>query len=117
MKKEKRFKFTPQVFLRLVIFIIIVFFAFNYLSQKQSPQVLGDLTLKPYSDWAYSQLPPASRNLVENFSSNPSVMEIQKKIDDVKLQLNGFPDTQIKEIQKQIIQNVSDKLIKSIENK
>lgn len=120
MKKEKSFKLTPQVLIRLVIFTFILFLSFNYLSSNSTykiPNILGDFTLKPYTDSIYQQLPPDSRNLIENFYDNPTVKDVQSQLNNLKAQLNGFPETQIKEIQKTIVKNVSDKLIESIENK
>jgi len=121
IKSEKKsFRFTPQVLIRLVIFCVAVYYSFSYLMTSSgtlaTPSILGTQTVKPYSDWLYQQLPPESRNLVENFNQNPTVVYVENKINDFKTQLNGFPETQIKEIQKQLVKNISDKLIESIEN-
>lgn len=121
IKSEKKsFRFTPQVLIRLIIFVVVVYYLFNYFMTQAGtvtpPSVLGTQTVKPYSDWLYQKLPPESRDLVENFHQNPTVIQVENKINDLKSQLNGFPQTQIKEIQKQLVKNISDKLIESIEN-
>jgi len=114
--KKKEFKFTPQVFFRLVLFIIIIVISFSYLSQGQMPNVLGDFTVQPYLDTVYQQLPPSSRDFIENYSTNSTVIEINKQIENLKSQTQDFPNRQIKEIQKEIVRSLSDKLIQIIDN-
>ncbi|MPM61366.1 hypothetical protein SDC9_108224 [bioreactor metagenome] len=121
MSKKKEFHFTFGVFLRLLIFFLIIYFSINYfVSQKDNsfsstidstlaideetknnlfPQFLGNI---------YSKLPEDSRYQIEHLNQNPTVVYLQN-------QLDGFPQKQIKELQKMIVKNVSDNIIKNID--
>lgn len=122
--KDNTFRFTFKVLVRLVIFSIFLWYAFGYLSsqtdQSQNlniPPILSDTSAKPYLDTVYQQLPPESRATLENLDQNPVIITLKSKIGEIQQQLNGFPQTQIKEIQKAVIKNISDKLIESIDTK
>ena len=114
MVKEKKFHFSFKVFVRLLIFTLIIYFSINWFSsQKQS--VLGDVditlldeeTKNTFFTNLYKKLPENSRYQIDNFFKNTSAV-IQQK-------LNGFPQKQIKEIKKAVIKNVSDDIIKNID--
>lgn len=123
--KEKHQGFGFQTLLRVIIFLLIVFFLINYFAQKAGqneksgfPSVLGDQTLKPYSDWALQQIPPESRQTLQDLPHSPAIIQLQGKISEIQNKyLDGFPDKQIKEIQKAVIKDVSNRLIENIDKK
>lgn len=121
MTKKKEFHFTFGVFLRLLIFFLIIYFSINYFaSQKNNlstPIVDSTLAIDEQTKnnllptvWQniYSKLPENSRYQIEHIKENSTVVYLQN-------QLNGFPQKQIKEIQKMIVKNVSDNIIKNID--
>lgn len=121
MIKKKEFHFTFSVFLRLLIFSLIIYFSINYfISQKNnSYSLVTDSTLAideetknkllpQFFQTIYSKLPENSRYQIEHIKENQTLISIQN-------QLNGFPGKQIKELQKLIVKNVSDNIIKNID--
>ena len=125
-KKSKPQKITFGSIIRLIIFGIIVFFLISWLNQSKSPttssndptlfvgetvqssNVLGDM---------YSKLPEDSRHQLENFNQTQIGKFISNSTEFIKSKLDGFPQKQIKEIKKSIIKNVSDDMIKNIDQK
>lgn len=123
MAKKKEFHFTFGVFLRLLIFSLIIYFSINYfISQKNisfsstvdSTLAIDEETkntfLPQFLQNIYSKLPENSRYQLEHIKENQTIISIQN-------QLNGFPGKQIKELQKLIVRNVSDTIIKNIDEK
>lgn len=125
LKKIKTQKITFKSLIRLIIFIIIIYFSINWLqSQKPSNSNIIDPTLYIHepsnntflSDF-YQKLPGDSRYQLEHFNQNKINLWFQDKWQYLQQQLNGFPSRQIKEIQKGVIKNVSDGMIKNIDQK
>lgn len=130
MPKKKVTKFTFQSFLRLLIFSIVVFFIISLISgqkinqnnidptlstdEKSSSFILGKTT--EIGNDIYQSIPPKSREQLENFNQNPAVNFIQQKIDLVKEQSQGFPQKQIKEIQKIILTNLYQNSMRTIDS-
>ena len=121
MVKKKQFHFTFGVFLRLLIFSLIIYFSINYfISQKNSSfsstidstlaidEETKNNFLPQFLQNIYSKLPENSRYQIEHIKENQIVLSIQDK-------LNGFPGKQIKELQKLIVKNVSETIIKNID--
>jgi len=121
MVKKKQFHFTFGVFVRLLIFFAIVYFSINYfISQKNSSfsstidstlaidEETKNNFLPQFLQNIYSKLPENSRYQIEHIKENQTIISIQN-------QLNGFPGKQIKELQKLIVKNVSDNIIKNID--
>lgn len=118
--KKKKFHLTPKVILRVIIFALIIYLSINLLSKPGgSPSVLGEQSsnpfLKEYFDKAYSALPPDSRSALENYSSSPQAIFIEEKINILKQETANFPQKQIKEIQKDIVDQIYSNIIKNIE--
>jgi len=116
-KKEKPQKFTFRSVIRLLIFTAIIYFSINWLSSQQKDPfnlnndptlVLGEETTNNLIDQVYQQLPEKSRHQIENFNQSEIVTNIQEK-------LNGFPQKQIKDLQKSIIKTASENIIKNID--
>jgi hypothetical protein len=122
-KKPKSQKFTFQSFIRLIIFSVIVFFSITWLnSQKQLKSslsdptvVLGEQTENTFLSDLYQKIPVDSRHQIENFNETKIGIFFQDTSKYIEQQLNGFPGKQIKEIQKDVVKNVSDGIIKNID--
>lgn len=124
VKKKKPQTITFKSILRLAVFSLIVFFLISWLSQKPSSKlsqtdptlfigetddssnVLGDM---------YNKLPEDSRQQLENINQTEIGKFVSNTSEYIKVQLDGFPQKQIKEIKKEIIRNISDDMIKSID--
>jgi hypothetical protein len=52
----------------------------------------------------YSQLPPDSRNLIENINNSPIISFTQSKIDFIKTETAGFPQKQLNDIKMFLIE-------------
>jgi len=123
MAKKKEFHFTFRVFLRLIVFFIFIYLSISYLSSsKQEVPVLGDTTTLIEEESSnlfgnlYQQLPDSSRYQLENFQDTQLVKYLQEKGQFIQEQSNGFPDRQIKELQKSLIKKVSEDMIDNIDN-
>lgn len=121
MSKKKQFRFTFSVFLRLVIFFLIIYFSIIYFSSQNKPiniqsfdstlaideQTKNNL-LPKFMQNIYGKLPESSRYQIEHIKENQTVLYLQN-------QLDGFPGKQIKELQKLVVKNVSETIIKNID--
>ena len=129
--KKKRTKFTFQSLIRLVIFSIIIFFIISFISgQKTNSFQTIDSTLSvdaqessliftkttEISNNIYQSIPEESRKQLENLDQIPASNLIQEKIDFIKKQSQDFPQKQIKEIQKMIINNIYQNTLRSIDS-
>ena len=121
MVKKKQFHFTFGVFIRLLIFFVIIYFSINYFSSQNKPidietfdttltidESTKNNLLPKFLQNIYGKLPENSRYQIEHIKENQTVLYLQN-------QLNGFPGKQIKELQKLIVKNVSDTIIKNID--
>ena len=124
IKKKKPQTITFKSIFRLAVFLLIIFFLISWLSHQSSSEitqddptlfigeanssstVLGDM---------YNKLPEDSRQQLENINQTEFGKFISNTSEYIKVQLNGFPQKQIKEIKKEIIRNISDDMIKSID--
>jgi hypothetical protein len=122
MAKEKSFHFTFKVFIRLLIFGLIIYFSIIWFSsQKQA--VLGEIdttllseeTQNTFFPSLYQKLPEESRYQLEHFNETKMGLFFQDKFGFLQSQLNGFPSRQIKEVKKSVIKNVSDDMIENID--
>ena len=129
--KKKHPKFTFQSLIRLIIFSVVVFFIISLISsqqmnssknfdptlsldEKQSNFILGKTT--EIGNQIYQSIPPKSRQQLENINQSPAVIFIQEKINYIKEQTSDFPQKQIKEIQKMILNNLYENSMRSIES-
>jgi len=108
---------------RLFLFALLVYFLISYFSQNSAkkysqndPTVLGEeLDVAPLFDQAYQSLPPQSRQKLENISSLPAIIYLQEKYDYLTGQLNGFPQKQINQLKKDLVQTIYNDLMKNID--
>lgn len=129
--KKKHTKFTFQSLIRLIVFCVIVFFVITYISgqksnsspkindtlsigKEQSNFILGKTT--EISNDIYQAIPENSRKQLENLNQSSAAVFIQEKINLIKEASNGFPQKQIKEIQKMVIQNIYENTIRNIDS-
>lgn len=61
-------------------------------------------------------IPAEKRQQLENLSSNPGLIPIQKKIQYLNLQLEGFPTRQLDDLKKAILKNMAKDLLKSLDD-
>ena len=128
-KNTKEFKLSFAVIIRLIIFFTLITIVINYfISNKPTsvsgdPTVLGDestsssqLDLPNIAGSLYLQLPENSRHLLENYSKNPNFQFIQNKLNDIKIEANGFPQKQINDLKKDIINSIYHDLMKNIDS-
>jgi len=120
-KKDKKFKVTPKVVIRLVIFFVVVYFLIIifssnnqtfYSSQSDDPTIL---TNEIKIDSWYQKIPLENRQKIENIGQSPAVKFIQEKFDYLKQESQYFPQKQIKEIKKMIIQNIYHDMMNNID--
>lgn len=129
--KKKHVKFTFQSLIRLIIFSVVVFFIISYISgqktdsfqtldstlsidEKQSNFILGKTT--EIRNDIYESIPPKSREQLENLNQTPAIIFIQEKINLIKEQSQGFPQKQIKEIQKMVVKNIYENTVRNIDS-
>jgi len=123
VKKKKPQTITFKSILRLAVFILIVFFLISWLNQEPSSEVaqsdptlfIGETESSNVLGDVYDQLPEDSRQQLENLDQTEIGKFISNTSEYIKIQLDGFPQKQIKEIKKEIIRNISEDMIKSID--
>ncbi len=122
--KDKEFRFSPKIIFRLFIFFLLFYFLVNYLSfhqqnnnlsTKPDPTVLGEEDKINPLENIYQSLPVNTRQYIENIGSNPAIIDLQKDVENIKLKTDGFPQKQIKNIKKAIVKNLSEEILRSID--
>jgi len=124
VKKKKVPKITFKSILRLIVFILIVFFLINYLDKQKNPKIaitdptsyIGESLGGKILGDTYSKLPQNSRYQLEHFDQTTIGKFFKSSLEYIQNQLNGFPTKQIKQLKKDLIKNISDDLIKDIDN-
>ena len=120
-KKDKKFKVTPKVIIRLVIFCVIVYFLIIilssnnqnfYSSQSDDPTVF---TNEIKIDSWYQKIPLENRQKIENLGQSSAVKFVQEKFNYLKQESQYFPEKQIKEIKKMVIQNIYHDMMNNID--
>jgi hypothetical protein len=125
-KKSKPQRITFGSIIRLIIFGIIVYLLISWFSQKSTSETsindptlfIGETVSSSSSNIftnLYNRLPENSRHQLENFNQTQAGKFISNSTEFVKSKLDGFPQKQIKEIKKGVIKNISDDMIKNID--
>ncbi len=125
VKKKKKQKITLKSIIRLSIFIVIIVFLINILSQQQKSinpnndptSYIGENSGGQILGTIYSKLPQDSRYQLEHIDQTLLGKIYQDSKNYIVTHLNGFPQKQIKEFKKQLIKNISDDLIENIDKK
>ncbi len=101
VKKHHKFRFTPKVLIRLIIFLFIIAAIINYIStivgQKQTIKINYSFQLSPL----YEKLPPSTRSNIENIGQRLYYIQAQG--------LNYF-NYQIKEIRKSFAKKIANEI-------
>lgn len=125
-RSKEKFHLSFKVLFRLAIFSLLVYLLISYVSSRQlQPNVLGTDTLsspsnpviQKYLDQAYAQLPHQSQKTLQNLPSSPAIIFLQQKIDYLKTETADFPQKQITDIKKAVIQTVYQNIMKDLEKK
>ena len=120
-KKDKKIKVTPKVIIRLIIFFVVVYFLIIifssnnqtfYSSQSDNPTFF---TNEIKIDSWYKKIPLENRQKIENLGQSPAVKFIQEKFDYLKQESQYFPQKQIKEIKKMVIDNIYHDMMNNID--
>lgn len=119
-KSKNKFHFSSAFIFRLVIFSALFVLSINYLSGQKNqilndPTVLGSETSSDLIDQIYQLLPPESRQHLEQLNQTALYRQIQDKIASIQSQIGNFPNQQIKEIKKEIINRLYQDIIKNID--
>jgi len=125
VKKKKKQKITIKSISRLSIFVVIIAFLINILSQQQKSintkddptSYIGENSKGQILGTIYSKLPQDSRYQLEHIDQTLLGKIYQDSKNYIIIHLNGFPQKQIKEFKKQLIKNISDNLIENIDKK
>ena len=118
--------------MRLIVFSVIIYFLISFISnqkinysqktdstlsfgEKQTGLILGKTT--EVSNNIYQSIPEGSRKQLENLNQTPAAIFIQEKINIIKEASQDFPQKQIKEIQKMVVQNIYENTLRNIDSK
>jgi len=82
----------------------------------KTDQLINQIDYQEIINNIYQQIPPKSREQLENLNHLPLYITIRQKIQQILPQFQDFPNTQIKEIKKEIINRIYQDIIKSIDN-
>jgi hypothetical protein len=122
-KDDKNQQFTFKTLVRLLLFSLLLYYLFTYLSQnivdKQSrndPTVLGQESEEStiFLKDVYLSLPESSRQKLENLDQFPPYLYLEKQSNYLLNQINGFPQKQLNQLKKDIIQSVYQDLMKNL---
>lgn len=123
-KDDNNQPFSLKTLIRLLIFSLLIYYLFSYLSQninhKQSqndPTVLGRQSQEQTDFFTnlYFSLPEKSRQKLENFPQFPPYLYLEKQYSYLLNQANGFPQKQLNQVKKDIIQSIYQDLMKNID--
>jgi len=123
-KDDKNQQFSLKTLIRLLIFSLLVYHLFSYLSQninnKQSqndPTVLGQQNQQQsvFFNNLYLSLPASSRQKLENLHQFPPYLYLEKQYNYLLNQVDGFPQKQLNQVKKDIIQSIYQDLMKNID--
>jgi hypothetical protein len=110
--RQRKFHLSFAFVFRLLLFTAVIFLSINYLSRSSSkisfpvPDVLGE-TIK--------YLPPQSQNTLKNLPGSPAGRFIQEKIGIIKTMSGGFPQKQITDIKKLVVEKIYQSIMNSLE--
>jgi hypothetical protein len=126
---KKKFKFTPVVFIRLIVFFIIICLSINFLSSTKKSKIIIDSTvlgdeidtsnstiIKDTINQIYKHLPLKSQETLNNLPSSPPMIYITDKLNYLKSETNGFPQKQINDLKKNIVKNALQSYLDSLDH-
>jgi len=108
-RKHKKFRFTFAVFIRVLVFILIIYFLINFINNKKIAPNLAQ------PNFLYEQIPDSTKEKLNNVSSLPVFLTFRDKITDIQTQGTAFIQYQIKEAQKALVKKIYDDAIRKID--
>ncbi len=128
--KHREFNFSFKVFLRLLLFVLIVYLLISYFSGAKTPPTNSNLNVlgnsisnntsippaKKIYDDLYRKLPPESQQTLNNLDNSPAIILIQEKFNVIKEQSSGFPQKQIADIKKSVVKMIYEEIMKSLDS-
>lgn len=129
-RSKYKFHFNSAFIVRLLIFSFLFVLFVIILTNKingnnpysttilgtKTDQLINQIDYQEIINSIYQQIPPKSREQLENLNRLPLYITIQQKIQQISPQLQDFPNAQIKGIKKEIINRIYQDIIKSIDN-
>jgi len=100
--KHREFHFNLGVLFRWIIFVLIIYFSINYLSNNSSSTHLLNY--------------PTNNLNILGINSEPVIIKAQRTFEDYKKQAINYINDQFIDIKKQIVTKVYEEIIKSIDN-
>jgi len=100
--KHREFHFNLGVLFRWIIFVLIIYFSINYLSNNSSSTHLLNY--------------PTNNLNILGINSEPVIIKAQETFEDYKKQAINYINDQFIDIKKQIVTKVYEEIIKSIDN-
>ena len=100
--KHREFHFNFGVLFRWIIFVLIIYFSINYLSNNSSSTHLLNY--------------PTNNLNILGINSEPVIIKAQETFEDYKKQAINYINDQFIDIKKQIVTKVYEEIIKSIDN-
>jgi hypothetical protein len=111
-KSSDQFKFGFKHLVRITIFFV-VFFGLIYYFSSSKLDILGTTT--PINVAIPPQVGDYINTKTSQVSQSSVIIQINRQKDILISELNGFPETQIKEIKKKIITEIYKDALDSIE--
>jgi hypothetical protein len=123
-KHEQQFKFSSANIIRLAIFSVVIYFLINFLSaQGQSsvlsstdsigstPDTLGGMVAQIDIT---QYLPDYLSQRLNDLPKSSAIIYLQDQLNKYSSELNGFPQKQINDLKLQIINQLYQDAVKSI---
>lgn len=108
-KHHDDFRLTPAIIIRLLIFSALFYGLFLYFSQKpKSDPLLLDPTLSVEELASSDFIPKISQIIPASV-----IIDLTSKINWLKAEIGAFPQKQIDEIKRFVIQSIYDDLMKN----
>lgn len=101
----------------MVFFMAITYFSQNKFAAGNTAMIpMGPSILGEISTNIYNHLPSQSRDTLNNLSRLPVTEFVTDKLNYIKENSDNFPQKQIKDIQKSLIQLMADEFKKKVDN-
>jgi len=122
--EDKKFKITPARLFRWSVFLILFYLSLSYFASHRLPDnsdpttVLGENTAIPnlsvVSQSLLKSLPQSSQRQLQNLPQSPVIIYIQDRLKFIQEQSVGFPQKQITEIKKSLVEKIYQDLMDNL---
>lgn len=116
--KHKKYHFTFQTVIRIIIFSLLLFFLIYYLSDSKNTSLSDTASVLGAQiniSGIYDKIPEGSRHQLENINTSPAAKFLEQKYIEILKLTDGFPQKQIKEVQKILLKNAYENMLKNID--